>query len=141
MSGGPQKGRRMERAREWRRVTAEMVVSEILSRFPAVGSILLQHGRMFHARKGELYVSYPPLTVAEYASRSEIDLELLLRLLNAAAETDEFAHRSHGSHRPGERRPDLIGRGTAVGYTGAYREPGSVDIQDVVALQTARGPE
>jgi hypothetical protein len=43
---------------------------------------------------------------------------------------------------PGEkrRRPDLIGRGAAVGYTGAYREPSGVDIQDVVAMQTARGP-
>ena len=39
------------------------------------------------------------------------------------------------------RRPELIGRGTAVGYTGAYREPGTVDIQEVVAVQTARGPE
>ena len=39
------------------------------------------------------------------------------------------------------RRPELIGRGTAAGYTGAYREPGTVDIQEVVAVQTARGPE
>jgi hypothetical protein len=39
------------------------------------------------------------------------------------------------------RRPELIGRGTATGYTGAYREPGTVDIQEVVAVQTARGPE
>jgi hypothetical protein len=42
---------------------------------------------------------------------------------------------------PRARRPDRIGRGTAVGYTGAYHEPGSVDIQEVVALQNARGPE
>lgn len=39
------------------------------------------------------------------------------------------------------RRPELIGRGTAAGYTGAYREPGTVDIEEVVAVQTARGPE
>ena len=38
-------------------------------------------------------------------------------------------------------RPERIGRGTAVGYTGAYVEPGTVDIQEVVALQNARGPE
>jgi hypothetical protein len=38
------------------------------------------------------------------------------------------------------RRPELIGRGTAVGYTGGYREPGTVDIEEVVAVQTARGP-
>jgi len=28
-----------------------------------------------------------------------------------------------------------------AGYTGAYREPGTVDIQEVVAVQTARGPQ
>ena len=42
---------------------------------------------------------------------------------------------------PPVRRPDLLGRGSAVGYTGAYREPGTVDIQEVVAVQNARGPE
>ena len=55
-----------------------------------------------------------------------------------------------GTWRPGRdddaaseaagHRPELIGRGTAAGYTGAYREPGTVDIQEVVAVQTARGP-
>ena len=122
-------------------VTADAVVNEILSRFPSAGPILLQHGRVVHARKGELYASYPKLTVAEYASLNRVDLESLLGLLNAAAESDEFARRSYGSHRAAERRRDLIGRGTAVGYTGAYREPGSVDIEDVVSVQTARGPE
>jgi hypothetical protein len=43
---------------------------------------------------------------------------------------------SESSERPGE----LIGRGTAAGYTGAYRESAGVDIQEVVAVQTARGP-
>ena len=37
------------------------------------------------------------------------------------------------------RRPELIGRGTAVGYTGAYSEPGTVDIEEVVAVLMARG--
>ena len=40
---------------------------------------------------------------------------------------------------PAVRRPDLIGRGSAVGYTGAYCEPGTVDIQEVVAVQAAKG--
>jgi len=35
----------------------------------------------------------------------------------------------------------LVGRGTAAGYTGAYREPGEVDIEEVVAVLLARGPE
>ena len=55
-------------------------------------------------------------------------------------DTDEPGHESVESRRPEERRPDLIGRGAAVGYTGAYRESGGVDIQDVVSAQTAKGP-
>ena len=43
---------------------------------------------------------------------------------------------SASRERPGE----LIGRGTAAGYTGAYRESAGVDIREVVAVQTARGP-
>ena len=42
---------------------------------------------------------------------------------------------------PAGRRPELIGRGTAAGYTGAYREPGTVDIEEFVAVLTARGLE
>ena len=54
---------------------------------------------------------------------------------------DQFTHEPGGNPRPAERRPELIGRGTAAGYTGAYREGGTVDIEEVVAVQTARGPE
>jgi hypothetical protein len=39
------------------------------------------------------------------------------------------------------KRPDPLGRGSAVGYTGAYHEAGALDLRDVVALQNARGPE
>ena len=131
----------MEHAREWRWVTADAMVGEVLCRFPVVSQILIQHGGMFHANKGDLYASYPPLTVAEYASRSGIDLEPLLGLLNAAAESDEFARGSYGSHRAGGRRPGPSGRETTIGHTGAYREPARVDVQEVVAVQTARGPE
>jgi hypothetical protein len=54
---------------------------------------------------------------------------------------DQSAHEPSDGPRPAGRRPELIGRGTAAGYTGAYREPGTVDIEEVVAVQTARGPE
>jgi hypothetical protein len=131
----------MKRPRERRWVTADAVVSEVLRRFPVASQILLQHGGMFHARKGDLYASFLPLTVAEYAIRSGIDIEGLLDLLNAAAETDEFARRSNGNQRGGGRRPRLGGRGSTIGYTGAYREPDRVDVEEVVAVQTARGPE
>ena len=130
----------MEHARKWRWVTADAVVGEVLRRFPEVSQILIQHGGMFHARKGDLYASFPPMTVAEYASRSGIDVEALLGLLNAAAETDQSVRGSYESPRPGARRPSLS-RGTSSGYTGAYREPVDEDVQEVVAVQTARGPE
>ena len=50
------------------------------------------------------------------------------------------AERRDSAEKPAVR-PERLGRGTSVGYTGAYREPGTVDIQEVVALQNARGPE
>jgi hypothetical protein len=34
-----------------------------------------------------------------------------------------------------------LGRGSAVGYTGAYHEVSEVELEDVVAQQNARGPE
>ena len=63
-----------------------------------------------------------------------------LRALPAGRVTEE-GNEPAGGHRPAGRRPELIGRGTAVGYTGAYREAGGLDIEEVVAVQTARGPE
>jgi len=130
----------MEHAREWRWVTADALVGEVLRRFPVVGQILIQHSGMFHARKGDLYASFPPMTVAEYASRSGIGVEALLGLLNAAAESDQSVCGSYEIPSPGARRASLS-RGTSSGYTGAYREPADEDVQDVVAVQTARGPE
>ena len=69
------------------------------------------------------------------------DIDVARQRQCVAADTDESAHEPGGSHRPVGRRPELIGRGTAVGYTGAYREASGVDIEEVVAVQTARGPE
>ena len=43
------------------------------------------------------------------------------------------------THRP-ERRPLPYGRGTAVGYTESYCEP-TLELEDVVEQQNARGPE
>ena len=131
----------MEHAQERRWVTADAVVGEVLRRFPVVGQILIQHGGMFHARKGDLYASYPPMTVAEYATRSGIDVEALLGLLNGAAETDQSVRGSTKVPAQGRIDRATAVRGTSSGYTGAYREPGDEDVQGVVAAQTARGPE
>jgi hypothetical protein len=43
--------------------------------------------------------------------------------------------------RAPDKRLDPLGRGVAVGYTGAYCETGAVELEDVVAVQNARGPE
>jgi hypothetical protein len=59
---------------------------------------------------------------------NELDREQLLRLL--AARTEGLS-----------KATSAFGRGSAVGYTGAYHEAGEVDLEDVVAHQNARGPE
>ena len=106
-----------------KRITADSTVREVVSRYPTTGPIFLQHGRMFRARAGELYASYdPPLTIREYAAVNKIDIEPLLRLLNAAAEAEECARKTSteaGALRPeAKRRRD---RGSAeesgvIGY-------------------------
>jgi hypothetical protein len=59
---------------------------------------------------------------------------------DVTADADELAEQPDGTRRRAGRRPELIGRGTAVGYTGAYRESAGVDIQELVAELLARGP-
>lgn len=58
---------------------------------------------------------------------------------SVTSDTAALAHEPGGNRHPVRRRPDLLGRGTAVGYTGAFREAGGVDIQDFVTAQLARG--
>ena len=88
-----------------KRITADSTVREVVSRYPTTGPIFLQHGRMFRARAGELYASYdPPLTIREYAAVNKIDIEPLLRLLNAAAEAEECARKT--STEAGALRPE-----------------------------------
>ena len=105
-------------------------MSSVLAR-PAATGIYRLHGvppdlqRSAHAR----------------ALRQGTSLSPVLR--QALREYAEGSWTPDAASAPGSagRRPELIGRGTAAGYTGAYREPGSVDIEEVVAVQTARGPE
>ena len=120
------------------RITRDSVLSDVLDRFPEAGPILLQHGRMFRAETGRLYAEYSRMTVGEYAALNAIEVEPLLKRLNAAAESQEFGRRTSRSSRPPN---DPIRRGAALGYTGAYRESGDLDIQDVVTAQTTRGPD
>ena len=85
----------METETDSKRITADWIVRDVVSRYPTTGPIFLQHGRMFRARAGELYASYdPPLTIREYAVLNRTDVEPLLRLLNAAAEAAECARKT-----------------------------------------------
>jgi hypothetical protein len=120
------------------RIGPDSILSEIVDRFPETGPILLQQGRMFRAPKGHLYADYSRMTVGEYAALNRLEVEPLLRMLNAAVESGEMTRQtSHDKPPPS----DPVRRGAAIGYTSAYRDPGDLDIQDVVTAQTSRGPE
>jgi hypothetical protein len=73
------------------RITAEWQVGEVLRRFPATGPIFLQHGHMLDAGTGQVYPTYPQMTVADYADRSGMTVERLLKELNAEVEAKQFA--------------------------------------------------
>ena len=77
------------------RITADWQIDETLRRFPATGPIFLQHGGMLDAGLGQVYPTYPQMTVAQYAARSGIEVDKLLRALNAEAEARQFAADRH----------------------------------------------
>lgn len=116
-------------------------MNDVLSQFPATGPIFLQQGSMMRAVTGKIYPDYPPLTVAEYAALNGVEVGGLLKALNAEAEAQEVTLAGSANVRSGEEQIDRIGRGSAVGYTGAYHEPGNVHVQDFVTSLLARGPE
>jgi hypothetical protein len=116
-------------------ITRDSIIDDILDRFPEVGPILIQ-SRMFRA-KPEPQADYPR-TLGDYAALNGIELDSVLKRVRAAVEAAEFHRaRSIGGRPPG----DPMRRGALIGYTGAYREPGDVELQDVVTAQTTRGPE
>jgi len=125
----------IERERGKPSVSAGQTVRDVLTRYPATGPIFLQHGPMFTVKPGELYLRYEELTLEKYAALNRIDLDALLKLLNAAAEGEDRPPARENPYRTGP----VVG---TVGYTGSYREPDSnVELARVVDVQTARGPE
>jgi hypothetical protein len=122
-------------------VTLEATVRDVIARYPSTAEIFLQQGQLFRTRPGHLYAVYdPPLAVAEYAALNGLAPEPLLRLLRAAAETDEARRGAHQttSHGPMGRTPPV----GSIGYTGSYREP-SADVPEISWVETleAQGPE
>ena len=73
------------------RITGDWQVDEVLRRFPATGPIFLQHGHMMDAGPGQVYPTYPQMTVAEYAARNGVEVEQLLKAVNAEVEARQFA--------------------------------------------------
>ena len=109
------------------RVTPESRVTDICTRYPGTGPIFLQYGRMFQARKGDLYATYGTLTVTEYARENGVDLPALLRELAAAAETHEFLkHDGWGSSdRTGPVDADPTTEVVETEYTALLAQPTS----------------
>jgi hypothetical protein len=122
-------------------ITVDSRVNDTLARYPGTGPVFIQFGRLYVDRPGELYPSYPDLTVGELARNNRVDLEPLLVELNAAAESDEAA-RAWVRSLDGE--PALLGEfSLTLGYTASYRpvEDAVPRYVPVVLVQAARGPE
>ena len=72
-------------------ITVDSRVNDTLARYPSTARVFLQFGRLYVDRPGELYPSFPGLTVGEFARNNRVDLEPLLVELNASAESEEAA--------------------------------------------------
>ena len=109
-------------------------VNEVIERYPDTGDIFIQEGALFVSRPGALYVQYPHETVADFARRNAVEVDPLVRRLNAEVEYPQPPYLA-GSHPP-EIAAALIG------YTTSF-EPvdHAIESQPVVALQASRGPE
>ena len=121
-------------------IAADAKLNEILERYPSVGPILVQAGRGWVNKQGDLYAQFPDLTVAQYAELNGVEVDQVLRLLQAAAESEEQTRKAGG--KPGDddevwRRPPLT-----IGYTSSYdeREGTSAGTVPVVHVQSHRGP-
>ena len=120
-------------------IAAESRLNEILERYPSVGPILVQAGRGWVNKRGDLYAQFPDLTVAQYAELNGVEVARVLRLLQAAAESEDRTGKA-GARQEDDavwRRPPAT-----IGYTSSYDEreamsPGTVPVTHV---QSQRGP-
>ena len=120
-------------------IATETRLNEILERYPSVGPILVQAGRGWVNKRGDLYAQFPDLTVAQYAELNGVEVERVLQLLQAAAESEDRTAKA-GAREDDDavwRRPPVT-----IGYTSSYDEregmsPGTVPVTHV---QSQRGP-
>jgi hypothetical protein len=118
-------------------IDAASTVNDVLRRYPLTEAVFLQHGPFFVAQRGTLYLHYPEQTIGEYAARNAVDLEALLRLLNAASEAGRVE--PSGSRRPSRRsRPPEGPIGYTVGYV-EFQDSG-IETEPFVGSLLARGP-
>jgi len=125
---------------DWVQVAADTKLNEILERYSSVGPILVQAGRGWVNKLGDLYAQFPDLTVAQYAELNGLEVGRVLRLLQAAAEAEERTKKAgagQGDHDAVWRRPPVT-----IGYTSSYdeREGTSPGTIPVVHVQSERGP-
>jgi hypothetical protein len=113
-------------------VTAASRVHDVLLAHPRTGETLMQCGRLFRTRRGDLYPAYDPeLTIGAFAAENHVDLASLLSTLNAVAEDEEGPSRS----------PRPAATPAVLGYTGSYQEPKvEADSSLHVEVQERRGP-
>ena len=126
---------------DWVQVAADTKLNEILERYSSVGPILVQAGRGWVNKPGDLYAQFPDLTVAQYAELNGLEVGRVLRLLQAAAEAEEQDEEGRGGPRATTTRSGAARRVT-IGYTSSYDEregmsPGTVPV---VHVQSERGP-
>jgi hypothetical protein len=125
---------------DWVQIAADTKLNEILERYSSVGPILVQAGRGWVNKEGDLYAQFPDLTVAQYAELNGAEVGQVLPLLQAAAESEERAKKAGTGQRDDEeiwRRPPVT-----IGYTSSYdeREGTSPGTVPVVHVQSHRGP-
>jgi hypothetical protein len=121
-------------------ITGDSKLNEVLARAPSAGQILVQAGRGWVNKKGDLYAQFPDLTVAQYAEMNGLEIGGLIALLRAAAESDAMAKKAGPGARADDdvwRRPPLT-----IGYTSSYdeREGTSKGSVPVTHVQSERGP-
>jgi hypothetical protein len=75
-------------------ITDEWLVADVLRRYPSTSDIFLQHGAATRTQPDRLFADYLRMNLKEYADLRGVGIELLLRSLNAVAESEKFVRRN-----------------------------------------------
>jgi hypothetical protein len=75
-------------------ITEEWLVEDVLQRYPSSSTIFLQHGSPIRTQPDRSFPDHVRVNLKEYADLRQVSIELLLRSLNAAAETEKLVRRN-----------------------------------------------